>query len=58
MNSVTLKVEAIIDWEFSGFYLPDFEASPWMKSFDEPGYQEIDADKVEGLIRFLAETGR
>ena len=58
MNSLTLKVEAIIDWEFSGFYLPEFEAPLWMKSFDEPGYHDIDADKVESLIHFLADTGR
>jgi len=58
MNVDTLQVEAIIDWEFSGFYLPEFEAPLWMMSFDEPGYHDIDADKVESLIHFLAETGR
>ena len=58
MNTDTLQVEAIIDWEFSGFYPPEFEAPLWTKSFDEPGYHDIDADKVESLTRFLTETGR
>lgn len=56
MNPGTLQVEAIIDWEFSGFYLPEFEAPLWLKAFDEPGYHDIDGGKVEKLIRFL-ETG-
>lgn len=58
MNPDTLQVEAIVDWEFSGFYPAEFEAPLWTKSIDEPGYQDIDADKVERLIRFLAATGR
>lgn len=48
-----LQVEAIIDWEYSGFYPPEFEAPLWTKSFDEPDYHSIDADRVESLIKLL-----
>ncbi|KAL9098122.1 MAG: hypothetical protein Q9163_006158 [Psora crenata] len=58
MNTSTLQVEAIIDWEYSGFYPPEFEAPLWKKSFDDPEYYDIDSDKVENLIHFLRDTGR
>lgn len=53
MNPNILQVEAIIDWEFSGFYLPKLEALLWLKAFDEPGFSDIDGGKVERLVRIL-----
>ena len=56
MKIETLQVEAIINWEFSGFYPLEFEAPLWIKSFDEPGYNDIDADTVKDLTQFLVKT--
>lgn len=55
INPDTLQVEAIIDWEISGFYDPEFEAPLWTKAWYEPGYHEIGSDSVPRLIRFLTE---
>lgn len=49
----TLEVAAIIDWEYSGFYPPEFEAPLWTKDSLEPGYHYIDAQKVDDLIKIL-----
>jgi len=53
INPDTLQVEAIIDWEVSGFYTSDFEAPLWTKAWYEPGYHDIGSDLVPGLIQFL-----
>ena len=53
MDPITLEVAAIIDWEYSGFYLPEFEAPLWTKHFKDPGYHDIDAHKLDDLIKFL-----
>ena len=53
MNPNTLQVEAIIDWEISGFYNPDFEAPLWTKAWYEPEYHDIGSDSVSRLIHFL-----
>ena len=53
MNPDTLQVEAVIDWEVSGFYNPDFEAPLWTKAWYEPEYHEIGYDSVPRLIQFL-----
>ncbi|KAL8847564.1 MAG: hypothetical protein Q9215_004061 [Flavoplaca cf. flavocitrina] len=49
----TLQVIAIIDWEVSGFYNPEFEAPLWAKAWYEPGYHDIGSDSVPSLIQFL-----
>lgn len=49
----TLQVEAIIDWEYSGFYPPKVVAPLWTKAPNEPGYHDIDAHKVQSLIKLL-----
>lgn len=49
----TLEVAAIIDWELAGFYHPEFEAPLWTKKYTDPGYGNIDAHKVNRLIKFL-----
>ena len=51
----TLQVKAIIDWEVSGFYNPDFEAPLWTKAWYEPGYHDIGSDSVPRLIQFLTD---
>jgi len=56
INDETLEVEAIIDWEHSGFYAPDFEIALWRKSWDDPGYHDEGAEQVESLLRFLLDT--
>ncbi len=53
INPDTLQVEAIIDWEVSGFYTSDFEAPLWTKAWYEPRYHDIGSDSVPGLIQFL-----
>ena len=58
MNPDTLQVQAVIDWEFSGFYPSEFEAPLWLKAANEPGYCDIDAGKTERLLRFLRDPGR
>ncbi len=58
MNPDSLEVQAVIDWEFSGFYPSEFEAPLWLKATYEPGYREIDADKTERLLRFLRDPGK
>ena len=58
MDPDTLQVQAIIDWEFSGFYPSEFEAPLWLKAANDPGYGDIDADKTERLLRFLRDPGR
>ena len=55
INLKTLEVEAIIDWEFSGFYNPDFEAPLWTKAWYEPGYHDIGSDSIPRLLRFLTD---
>ncbi|MCJ1350015.1 hypothetical protein MMC31_008258 [Peltigera leucophlebia] len=52
----TLQVDAIIDWEYSGFYPPEFEAPLWTKSCRESDYHDIDAEKIESLTKFLDKT--
>lgn len=52
----TLEVVAIIDWEYSGFYILEFEAPLWTKDSSEPGYHDIDAHKVDDLINILDNT--
>ncbi len=54
----TLEVAAIIDWEYSGFYPPEFEAPLWTKGSREPGYHDIDAHKVDDLIKILDQSPR
>ena len=56
INEETLEVEAIIDWEHSGFYTPDFEIALWRKGWNEPGYHNQGAEQVEDLIRFLLDA--
>jgi aminoglycoside phosphotransferase (APT) family kinase protein len=58
INEDTLQVEAIIDWELSGYYPPEFEAPLWTRAWNEPGYHDIEADKIEELICFLSDTGK
>lgn len=57
INEDTLDVEAIIDWELSGFYLPEFEAPLWTSAWHESGYYDLEADQVEKLICFLLDKG-
>ncbi|MCJ1345187.1 hypothetical protein MMC31_003393 [Peltigera leucophlebia] len=52
----TLQVDAIIDWEYPGFYPPEFEAPLWTKSCRESDYHNIDAEKIESLTKFLDKT--
>ena len=51
----TLRVKAIIDWEVSGFYKPDFEAPLWTKAWYEPGYDEIGCESRQDQVHFLAD---
>ena len=53
MNPKTLEVEAILDWELSGFYTEAFETPYWEKRFDEPDYHQIGAEQTDDIIRFL-----
>ena len=53
INPETLQVEAIIDWEVSGFYNPEFEAPLWTKAWYEPEYHDIGSDSVLSVIQFL-----
>lgn len=58
INEDTLQVEAIIDWELSGYYPSEFEAPLWTIAWNEPGYHDIEADKIEDLIYFLSDTSK
>ncbi|KAL9125970.1 MAG: hypothetical protein Q9217_004900 [Psora testacea] len=50
----TLQVVAILDWESSGFYPPDFEAPLWLR----PYYERVDdAAEIDRLIEFLVGLG-
>ena len=53
MNPETSEVAAIIDWELSGFYIEAFETPYWVKRYDEPGYGQIGAERIDELIAFL-----
>ena len=53
MNEETLQVEAIIDWELSGYYPPMFEAPLWTKAWNEPGYYDFGTEVVDNLIHLL-----
>ncbi|PGG99278.1 hypothetical protein AJ79_08584 [Helicocarpus griseus UAMH5409] len=53
INVDTLQVEAIIDWELSGFYPPEFEEPLWRMRWDDEGYHDMGAHKVDSLIDFL-----
>lgn len=57
VNLDTLQVEAIIDWEYSGFFPSEFEAPLWTKSSNEPGYHDMNAQQVDSLIKFLEDPG-
>lgn len=57
VNLDTLKVEAIIDWEHSGFFPSEFEAPLWTKASNETGYHDMNAQQVDSLIRFLEDPG-
>ncbi|KKY21322.1 putative protein kinase-like domain [Phaeomoniella chlamydospora] len=48
------RVEGIIDWEFSGFYTPEFEAPFWKTSPDTEGYYDIGADRLDNLTKLLS----
>ena len=50
----TLQVLAILDWESSGFYPPEFEAPLWLRPYDERVY---DAAEINRLIGFLEAPG-
>ena len=58
INEDTLQVEAIIDWEHSGYYPLEFEATLWERKWDEPGYHDIGADTVDDLIQSLCVEGK
>lgn len=51
----TLEVEAIIDWEHSGFYPPEFEEPLWTITWSDKGYYAMGASKVDSLIDFLTD---
>ncbi|KAK2796445.1 hypothetical protein FQN50_009556 [Emmonsiellopsis sp. PD_5] len=55
INLETLQVEAIIDWELSGFYPPDFEEPLWRMRWNDKGYHDMGASKIDSLIDFLKE---
>ncbi|KAM5442677.1 hypothetical protein MferCBS31731_002060 [Microsporum ferrugineum] len=54
INVDTLQVEAIIDWEHSGFYPPEFEERLWTMRWDEEGYHAMGATRVDSLIDFFS----
>jgi len=50
----TMQVTAIIDWEFAGYYAPEFEYPLWLKSVREQGDGRLQTDH---LVKFLEGTG-
>ncbi|KAI4129436.1 MAG: hypothetical protein LQ347_003775 [Umbilicaria vellea] len=50
----TLRVKAIIDWELSGFFPPEFEAKLWLESWKE---RREDDEDTSRLIEFLINPG-
>lgn len=48
----TLKIKAILDWEYAGFYPPYFDA-PWYKRRGPSSAMDGEADDVPKLLQFL-----
>lgn len=55
INVETMQVEAIIDWELSGFYPPEFEEPLWRMRWSDQGYHDMGASKIDSLIDFLVD---
>lgn len=49
----TLKIRAIIDWEYAGFYLPEFE-SPFYRRPGPSVALDGEVDDIEALLKVLA----
>lgn len=50
----TLKITAIIDWEYAGFYPPEFEA-PFYRRPGPSVALEGEVDDVDALLKVLSE---
>jgi hypothetical protein len=50
----TFNITAIIDWEFAGYYPPEFEYPLWLMSYKEQGEDHLQTDH---LVEFLDNTG-
>jgi aminoglycoside phosphotransferase len=55
VDPITLRVSAIIDWEFAGFFPPEFEAPLWLHSWKA---RPVDDEDTDRLIDFLTESGK
>ena len=53
MDHQTLKVVALIDWEFAGYFPPGMER--WRDTLDEHTYIHRDDDVADDIAKFLAE---
>ena len=54
LHPETLEVLAIIDWEYSGFFLPQTELPLWLQPYDQ---QEVDREEFERLRAVLLGPG-
>ena len=50
INKESYDVMAILDWEYSGYYPPEFELPLWQRSSKEDGYDEIGSEQIPHLI--------
>jgi len=55
VDTKTLKVISLIDWEYSGFFPPDFEKPFWL---DPAQNGRIDQEESARLVALLDEPGR
>ncbi|WEW57273.1 hypothetical protein PRK78_002738 [Emydomyces testavorans] len=51
----TREVKAIIDWEYSGFYPPGFEAPLWTMRPATEKYANIEVPGIQNLVDFLSD---
>jgi len=51
----TFAITAIIDWEFAGYFTPEFECPLWLRPYNKQGEDHLQTDH---LIKFLDDTGK
>ncbi|PGH26959.1 hypothetical protein AJ80_01343 [Polytolypa hystricis UAMH7299] len=55
IDPYTREVKAIIDWEYSGFYPPGFEAPLWTMRPARQEYYALGAPEIQCLVDFLSD---
>lgn len=51
----TFNITSIVDWEFAGYYTPEFEYPLWLHPWNKQGNGHLQTDH---LVKFLDSSGK